>query len=86
MQVHIDKELDDFQEIVLVEVEDNGVGFDTVESKRSFGLQSMRERAYSVQGELSVVSAYGEGTRVKLRLPCLEQENLNKRSLVLSDR
>jgi signal transduction histidine kinase len=84
VQVHIYKESDDFQEIILVEVEDNGVGFDTVESKRSFGLQSMRERARSVQGELSVISAINEGTRVKLRLPCLEQENLKKRSLVLS--
>jgi signal transduction histidine kinase len=82
--VRVEKESGDSQDYICVEIEDNGQGFDTAESKRSFGLQTMRERANGVQGELSVVSALGQGTRVGLRLPCLEERNIKKRSLVLS--
>lgn len=47
-------------------VEDNGSGFDTkVETERS-GLANMKKRAFDIGGELEVVSAPGEGTRVSL--------------------
>jgi nitrate/nitrite-specific signal transduction histidine kinase len=67
-----------------VSVEDDGKGFDPNTSKRSFGLQTMLERAQSVGGDLVVSPSNGRGTRVELRLPCLHQEAVSRPSLVLS--
>lgn len=64
-------------------VQDDGVGFQMGGSKRSFGLQTMCERANSVNGKLSISSVPGSGTRIKCQLPCLETERLSKRSIVL---
>ncbi|HEY4348015.1 MAG TPA: GAF domain-containing sensor histidine kinase [Gaiellaceae bacterium] len=57
---------------LLLEVEDDGVGFDpsaaALRSKR-LGLTSMEERASRVGGRLEIRSAAGEGTRVRLEVP-----------------
>jgi signal transduction histidine kinase len=50
---------------------DNGIGFDASESRQrghTFGLRSMRERAFAAGGELKVVSKHGEGTTVTVHL------------------
>lgn len=55
----------------LMEVTDNGVGFDPGESHRmsSLGLIGMKERALSIGGEIQISSHPGEGTTVRLLLP-----------------
>ena len=68
---------------IMMHVQDNGVGFVLSSSKRSFGLQTMRERAESVGGNLSIESSENGGTRVECCLPCLQQERLKKKSVVL---
>jgi signal transduction histidine kinase len=56
-----------------VMVSDDGQGFDLRAVGRGhFGLQTMRERAESVGGGLTVTSAHGAGTRVDLRLPFVQ--------------
>ena len=67
------------EEIVLT-VSDDGIGFAPADSKRSFGLQTMRERAQSLQGKLNVTSTPGTGTRVEARFPALQHKNLEKRT------
>lgn len=63
----------------LLEIEDNGVGFnlgevDALYEKRgSLGLVNMRERAELVNGILSIDSAEGKGTRVRLVIPLNEE-------------
>jgi signal transduction histidine kinase len=60
-----------------VEVTDDGVGFDpdapddppAPDASAGFGLAGMRDRVRAAGGELSLVSAPGEGTRVNVRLP-----------------
>ena len=47
---------------LLVEVEDDGRGFDPGETGSGFGLLGMRERVALVQGELEVTSRPGDGT------------------------
>jgi signal transduction histidine kinase len=64
-------------------VRDNGVGFSAAGQKRSFGLQTMRERAQSVGGWLGVWSALGDGVRVECRIPCLPNERLAQPSVIL---
>jgi PAS domain S-box-containing protein len=55
---------------VVLEVSDNGIGFDPDGSfPGHFGLQSMRERAASVGGVLHIESVPWQGTRVRIRVP-----------------
>jgi signal transduction histidine kinase len=63
-------------------VSDDGVGFETQNGRRTFGLQTMHERAQAVGGELVVRSAAGQGTAVICRLPCLPAEKLSKHNRV----
>ena len=65
------------QEHLLVQVMDDGVGFDPDERGRHglprFGMSTMRERAESLGGSFDVRSAVGEGTCVTVRLPLERQ-------------
>jgi PAS domain S-box-containing protein len=56
-------------------IRDDGVGFDTTELPEGrFGLQGMRERARLVGGRLTMESAPGQGTCVRLEMPILPAE------------
>lgn len=68
-------------EYILIEVTDDGIGFQNNGTRRSFGLQTMHERALSVNGHLDIRSLPGGGTAVTCRLPCLQQESLRKQKL-----
>ena len=57
---------------LLLEVEDDGVGFDPAAQDlraRRLGLTSMEERAERVGGRLSIRSSAGAGTTVRLEIP-----------------
>ena len=56
------------EEWVMLEVADDGVGFDpdAVGEMGRLGLASMRERAEGLGGSLTIASASGQGTRVKV--------------------
>jgi signal transduction histidine kinase len=56
------------QRSVVLEVTDTGRGFDP-RSLAGLGLASMRERAASVRGRLTVVSEPGAGTKIRLSVP-----------------
>ncbi|MBI4787695.1 MAG: GAF domain-containing protein [Chloroflexi bacterium] len=81
--VRLSKERLAGDEHIRLAIKDDGVGFQAGASKRSFGLQTMRERAASVSGKLVINSAPGQGTQIECWLPCLAPEKLNKKSLVL---
>jgi signal transduction histidine kinase len=66
-----------------MEIVDDGVGFQEKDSRKSFGLQTMRERATGVEGEIEIHSIQGRGTHVSCRLPCLPEKKV-ERSLVIS--
>jgi signal transduction histidine kinase len=54
---------------VVLEVIDCGAGFDPRATPPGLGLASMRERAGSVGGRLSITAAPGAGSRVRLSVP-----------------
>ncbi|MBI5670820.1 MAG: GAF domain-containing protein [Chloroflexi bacterium] len=59
---------DEDEEIRLL-IEDNGVGFDPTRPSNSLGLKSMRERAASLRGTLTIDSSSGAGTRIAAVIP-----------------
>src|SRR5947199_10565705 len=54
---------------VVLEVSDDGVGFDYERAVDGHGLRNMRERAFSVGGRLHVRTEPGQGSRVRFELP-----------------
>ena len=60
---------------VVLQIIDDGVGFDLETSATGHGLHNMRERAFAVGGTLQVHSSPGEGARVRLDLPAIPEEN-----------
>lgn len=54
---------------LVLEVSDNGQGFDRDRASEGNGLMSMRRRAANLGGELKVISQPGRGTTVLLRVP-----------------
>jgi len=71
-----------------IDVEDNGIGFDTSETDTptgttgGFGLFSIRERVNYLGGRLQVSSAPGRGTSVSLVFPLTRNGNIAKESMV----
>jgi signal transduction histidine kinase len=64
---------------VVVEVEDNGVGFDpTLSRPANFGLDSMRSRTADLGGTLTIASEPGRGTTVRVEIPSPETAALER--------
>jgi signal transduction histidine kinase len=56
-------------DVIRIEIEDDGKGFDTAVPSSGFGLLGMRERLALVGGSLSIDSAGGRGTAIRAELP-----------------
>lgn len=54
-----------------INIEDDGIGFDVknMNSSKSFGLSSLKERVYLVEGTIDIISKIGKGTIIKVRIP-----------------
>lgn len=59
--------------VIVLEVTDDGGGFDPQDPEATAGLSGMRERALLTGGALTIVTRVGAGTRVRLAIPLLEQ-------------
>lgn len=65
--------------IALLEIEDDGVGFDveavnkSYDQRGSLGMINLRERTELVNGLLSIDSAPGRGTRIQVYIPLTEE-------------
>lgn len=59
---------------IVLKIADNGMGMDSNHKARcdSYGLIGMRERAYLLNGNLTVSSAPGKGTCIIVEMPVLE--------------
>jgi ligand-binding sensor domain-containing protein/signal transduction histidine kinase len=63
---------------VIIEITDNGRGFDIKSKLTGLGLRSIRERAQSVGGKARIESEPGQGTRVRVEVPFDAQTKLEK--------
>jgi signal transduction histidine kinase len=71
---HVTVSLSRRQRSAVLEIVDDGIGFDSNAPQAGLGLTSMRERARSVGGKLTVTSAQGAGTKVRLTVPASSPE------------
>ena len=63
------------ERVVLLEIIDNGIGFDVAavassyESRGSLGMVNLQERADLISGLLQLDSVVGKGTRIRVYIP-----------------
>lgn len=62
---------------LLIEVKDNGKGFDTTESHiiEGFGLNRIRARLNNIEGEITIESVLNLGTNIYIKAPFLQNES-----------
>lgn len=61
-------------DMVRLAIRDNGIGFDLDEQKHaSYGIVSMRERVNELGGSIDIISAIGQGTRIDIRIPVINE-------------
>ena len=60
---------------VILEITDDGKGFDTqkTEGRKTLGLLGMKERVLMMNGDLNIISKPGKGTRVVITVPLVEE-------------
>jgi signal transduction histidine kinase len=68
---HVTVHLQFDEQLVCLEIGDDGMGFDPARARQSggMGLGGMEERAQRINGRLEIVSAPGKGTTVKVEVP-----------------
>ncbi|MBD2318242.1 sensor histidine kinase [Phormidium tenue] len=66
-KVHLSSQMT--SEAILLELEDDGQGFDPTLTYNGYGLKGMQERVHLLGGELQIISAIGKGTRIRVMTP-----------------
>jgi two-component system, NarL family, sensor histidine kinase LiaS len=62
-------------DIAILRVKDNGIGFDINTAKTgSYGLQNMEERALEIGGAMKIISLPNQGTQIEVKVPILRKE------------
>lgn len=59
---------------IVVDVDDNGLGFDTSKAKEGIGLKNMSSRVKAMNGEIQIYSSKEKGTHINLSIPNLAYE------------
>jgi signal transduction histidine kinase len=66
-KVHLSSQMT--SEAILLELEDDGQGFDPTLTYNGYGLKGMQERVHLLGGELQIISAVGKGTQIRVIAP-----------------
>jgi NarL family two-component system sensor histidine kinase LiaS len=61
--------LDYGEQAIRLEISDNGRGFEANQKPNGIGLRSIRERAESIGGQVSIESTPGNGTHIRVTIP-----------------
>lgn len=62
--------------LLMVQISDDGVGFDPEQTDNGLGLVNIRDRIEALGGEVQFESATGAGTTVRARIPVLARGNV----------
>ena len=54
---------------IILELEDDGIGFELAQPSQGFGLRGMQERVHLIGGAMQLDTAPGQGTRIHIRVP-----------------
>ncbi|BAU64006.1 two-component sensor histidine kinase [Stanieria sp. NIES-3757] len=65
------------KQIIQLQIDDNGHGFNPTENTTGFGLQSMRERTEALNGNFWLASQPGQGCHIKVEIPLWRMVNRN---------
>ena len=68
---NVDIQLKDYEDMIMLTVEDDGVGFNLVKAKsddNGFGLKSMQNRIGAISGILEIDTKLGRGTAVIVQI------------------
>lgn len=65
----IDIQLNQFDDVINLVVEDNGIGFNIKNKKRGIGLENIDKRIQSLEGKWNIDSVIGRGTTVIIDIP-----------------
>ncbi len=57
---------------MLLEIRDDGQGFDSASAHAGMGLSNLRERARALAGRAEIQSAPGQGTTIRIHIPLIE--------------
>jgi len=63
------------EDIFVMDIADDGLGFDTSKSSDGFGLKTMRDRAEELSGTLTIESERGTGTAIAVSIPDSEEND-----------
>lgn len=55
--------------LLTVQIHDNGRGFNIAETRHGTGLQNIKKRATLLKGNITISSSAGEGTKIKIEIP-----------------
>lgn len=59
--------------VICLNIIDDGVGFDTSKNRKGIGLKNMISRVEDVNGEIAFTSQSGNGTKVNVKIPYINQ-------------
>lgn len=60
---------DSNSEGIVLDIKDNGIGFDSEKKRTGFGLQGMMERVQLLGGKIEIKTALTQGTQIQVTLP-----------------
>ncbi|WP_170826821.1 sensor histidine kinase [Flavobacterium caeni] len=66
---HVFVNISNYDEYILLEIHDDGVGFKTYESKKGIGLKNLQARAKDCEGVVHIASTDGGGSTIIVSIP-----------------
>jgi two-component system sensor histidine kinase UhpB len=57
-------------DILILSVADNGVGFDVMQKSKGIGLKNISSRVGFYSGNMNIISAPGQGCTLEVFIPC----------------
>lgn len=68
-------------EILVLIIEDDGIGFNTKKTKNGIGLHNIEYRAKECKGTVTVKSVKDEGTKLTVKIPIIPNNNLHNNDI-----